>query len=213
MERPIIFSGDSVKAILDGRKTMTRRVVKADAREVNRGPDYRWWYWKTGSGPSTPIYLKCPYGKPGDQLWVRETTVRVEEHGFVGPVYVASDDGMAILNYGLGSGDETEVEPHDLKLRPSIFMPRSMSRINLEITDVRVERLQDISEEDAKAEGVTQQQEPVFQCMCEERCMCGSRLMSFRESFQDLWDEINGKKHPWASNPWVWVLTFRRVEK
>lgn len=191
-ERPIIFSAPMVLALLDGNKTQTRRVVKQRkdlgfgvvltpgelAGEVNNGD-----------------FMNCPYGRPGDRLWVKETTVNVEDFGYVGPVYAESDHGRNVLGYGLAPSEDdfTEVEPEDIKLRPSIFMPRSMSRITLEITRIRIERLQDISESDAKAEGTSQHPDGPW------------------HAYRSLWTLINGDGS-WEANPFVWVIEFKKVE-
>lgn len=202
-ERPIIFSAPMVRALLNGTKTQTRRAVKPRpdwamgkrcmlqphelAGEVNQGE-----------------YSNCPYGQPGDRLWVKETTVNVEDFGYLGPVWVESEYGRNVLEYGLAPSEDdfTEVEPEDLRLRPSIFMNRAMSRITLEITGVRVERLRDISEADAIAEGAPLSEgdpcpEPEFQ--------------SHTLGFWRLWESINGPGS-WGANPWVWVIEFRRIE-
>ena len=193
-DRPILFSAPMVRAILVGRKTQTRRVVKPRrdrelgcelaacelAGEVNAG-DYRNAPWQ-----------------PGDTLWVRESTIRVEEHGYAGPVYVESDEGRACLDGGLAPSEDdcTEVEPHELRIRPSIHMPRWASRITLEVTGVRVERLQDISEADSLAEGVDRTNTSI--------------PGHAKKRYSQLWEQINGPDS-WAANPWVWVIEFRRV--
>jgi hypothetical protein len=141
--------------------------------------------------------------RPGDRLWVREATVRVEDHGYIGPVYVESEDGRACLDGGLAPSpdDCTEVEPYELHIRPSIYMPRDYCRTVLEITRVRVERVQDISIEDAMAEGVAQVRpdlDGVPPCL------------EWRYAYEDLWNEINGAG-AWDANPWVWAVDFRAV--
>ncbi|HEL5401699.1 TPA: hypothetical protein UOJ25_001813 [Stenotrophomonas maltophilia] len=216
-EHPILFNGAMVRAILDGEKTQTRRLCKdmnawvdQSCREVRHvdGVPHHFLL-----GAQMPIEkLRCPYGQPGDRLWVRETTVNVEEHGYVGTVYLESKEGYATLQGGLAPGpdDVTEVEPNEITLRPSIHMPRSMCRLFLEITDVRVERLQAISEADAAAEGAS----PAV--LLDIRLRHGqpraAKPMVYedrREIFADLWDSTGGD---WNSNPWVWVITFKRIE-
>lgn len=225
-ERPILFGAPMVRALLDGSKTQTRRVVKGsdewplsavratvlesrgtamaiDARRLSYGPE-----------------IKCPFGVTGDRLWVRETTVNVEDFGYLGPVYAESDHGRNVLEYGLApsEGDCTEVEPEDINLRPSIFMPRAMCRITLENVSVRVERLQDISEADAKAEGITS---VVFRPdtgwpLC-DGYMVGpddgktALETSAVKAYRNLWESINGPGS-WDANPWVWVIEFKRVK-
>jgi len=173
--RPILFSSPMVRAILDGSKTQTRRSF-------------------AGTLGVTP----CPYGVPGDRLWVRETFVQghpsdAGEVRYDLPLrYWYRADG----DLDMWAGEDGHAG--DVPWRPSIHMPRAASRITLEITDVRVERLQAISEEDALAEGVPFVQNDPFE-------------RTARREFQDLWDSLNAKRAPWASNPWVWCLTFKRV--
>ena len=207
-ERPILFSAPMVRALLDGSKTQTRRVVKPQPEWVEPAT-----IWQQGDGHSGPgwyahnedysdegaLFYRSPYGQPGDRLWVKETTIKVEDHGYEGPVFTESDDGRTVIEYGLAPSEDdcTEVEPEDIKLRPSIFMPRAMSRITLEITAVRVERLQDISRGDAMGEGcpfpnMAQGDDP-------------------RQWYADLWGQINGLGS-WDQNPWVWVIEFKRVQ-
>ncbi len=197
-ERPILFNGAMVRAILAGRKVQTRRPVKGIALD---------WL---GKAQFTPEYVAspgndlCPFGQPGDRLWVRETTVNVEKHGYLGPVYLESEEGRDCLNFGLAPApdDMTEVEPHEVTLRPSIHMPRSMCRLVLEITAVRVERLQAITEADAVAEGLS-------------RTESGSWLPGPCEhpewAFHQLWAQVYSEP-AWEANPWVWVIEFKRVE-
>lgn len=197
-DHPILFNGAMVRAILAGQKTQTRRVVKGHALD---------WL---GKAQFTPEYVAnpgndlCPFGQPGDRLWVRETTVNVEKHGYLGPVYLESEEGRDCLNFGLAPApdDMTEVEPHEVTLRASIHMPRSMCRLVLEITAVRVERLQAITEADAVAEGLSQ-------------TGSGSWLPGPCDhpewAFHQLWAQVYGEP-AWEANPWVWVLEFKRVE-
>lgn len=198
-ERPILFSLPMVLAILDGRKTQTRRPVKpqipADAREVAF-----WWHGALPEETSAPagVYYSipsglrsqpCPYGKPGDRLWVRETWARSSDYD--GQVLLGTD--CRVL-YRADDG----IQPS--RWRPSIFMPRWASRITLEITGVRVERLQQIRETDAVAEG--------YQATQNAR----GEGSTARDWFWHLWDSINGERYPWSSDPWVWVIEFRKLE-
>jgi hypothetical protein len=234
-ERPILFSAPMVRALLDGTKTQTRRLLKhpfiSDVWAIKPAAEQRfaahthdWWL----PGATAPMgAIKCPYGQAGDRLWVRETTIRVEEHGYKGPVYVASDEGCGVLDWGLrpAPDDTCDVEPENIRCRPAIHMPRVMSRILLEITTVRVERLQDISERDALAEGV----EPNWVGPLDKgpngtgtegwlgdswirygAGEDGEPAYSARESFQSLWTDINGPG-AWITNPGVWVVEFKRV--
>lgn len=177
-ERPILFNGEMVRAILAGRKTQTRRAVKPQPVEGcwMGGPRNGVWDERTGMAWFGQTW-RCPCGVSGDCLWVRETWCSDPEPSQ--PERVC---------YRATAGDESFI-----RWKPAIHMPRWASRITLEIAEVRVQRLQDISEEDARAEGV-------------ENVYCA------RDCFADLWDSINGKRAPWSSNPWVWAISFRKVE-
>ena len=180
-ERPILFSGEMVRAILDDRKTMTRRVVKPQPEQDTDCP------YHIGTGIERKARI-CPYGKPGDRLWVRETFCDRNNNGEqIKPLY--RSDGQEYQD-----GDGRLFEP---KWKPSIFMPRWASRITLEITNVRVERLQDISNKDIESEGA-----------------CGRACVTHRLTFKQLWDSINSKRgYSWESNPWVWVVEFERIKE
>ena len=191
-ECPILFSGTMVKAILDGRKSQTRRVAKvlADSVEAYDGYPGEWSPWKDGERHHS---IACPYGVPGDRLWVKE------QHEFI-------ISGPHDVLHVLYRADMTERDmfdaPYTPKInrgRPSIHMPRWASRLTLEITDVRVQRLQEISIEDATAEGI------------EPRYEDGRKIVWPDRIFPALWDSINAKRAPWNSNPFVWAITFRRV--
>ncbi|MEY5099614.1 MAG: hypothetical protein RJA36_2333 [Pseudomonadota bacterium] len=203
-ERPILFSAPMVRAILAGTKTQTRRVVQPP-----RG--YRWLDLAVGTmvndgGHKKHISdLRSPYGEPGDRLWVKESTIKVEDRGWIGPVYVESDAGRDALEWGYGESDDPDhIPPHAIKRRPSIFMTRAMSRITLEITGVRVERLQEISEGDAYDEGTAE--------WCAETQRNGNKWPNIVRAYRGLWEQINGRGS-WAANPFVWVLEFRRLER
>ena len=175
-EKPILMSEPMIKAILAGRKTMTRRVVKE--RPESDWTDIRW----------------CPF-QVGQRLWVRETWRAMAVDDELSPCEISSDYAP-IIQY-----KTTEPCSQDIIMgqwRPSIFMPRWASRITLEVTGVKVERLQEITESDASAEGV-HIQKPYG--------VIGANL--FISAFQTLWDSINCKKYPWSSNPWVWVISFK----
>ena len=201
-ERPMLFSTPMVRAILNGSKTQTRRVVKPEpaasvtaiyrpfAHEPNN------WQGYADNVGFIRWYGRCPYGQPGDRLWVRETHM---------------DLGACVL-YRADSNAEPEraaVAPRQ-RWAPSIHMPRHLSRITLEITAVRVERLQDISEADARAEGA----------MFHDGGQIGHSgwrhdysdvHADARSSFARIWNNINGAGS-WDKDPWVWVIDFRRVE-
>jgi len=252
-KRPILFSGEMVRAILDGRKTETRRVIKTQP------PALRWnsikWDERcidVSDMPGRHYYVICPYGKPGDLLWVRETWRIVGWHDGE-PLYLEYKDGTKLEEPGdssdydddkyaqfyldcsddcekaglkIGENEEYDLQGKDAptRWRPPIFMPRWASRITLKITNVRVERLQDISNEDILAESIPG----------------GTGFV--RDLFRNLWDSINAKPKPvyidgvinhyvsypfvgenetrnyrgkiWyiLPNPWVWVIEFERVE-
>ncbi len=175
-ERPIFFNGEMVRAILNGRKTQTRRLVKG-----------------TGHGEG-----QCPFGAPGDQLWVRETFIRVDD-----------DNGVKIKTYY--RADKVKfVKTFKLKWTPSIHMPRAESRITLKITDVRVEKLKDISLVDAINEGLISAIGPLKTSMWEYSSSQGGQFSNPKVAFQMLWGSINGMES-WDSNPWVWVIEFEMI--
>jgi hypothetical protein len=206
-ERPILFSGPMVRAILEGRKTQTRRVVKDEGLppssdvirivELDNGEFEQFYNEKR----SKNWLLKCPYGQPGDRLWVRETFAVTDGcSGYEYPFVPASPVEKKVLFRA--SGDRAE------KWRPSIFMPRWASRITLEIVSIRVERLQDVSEADAKVEGAD-----TYNAALDIGTKGTPRLDAgpFQKGYALLWGEINGPGS-WASNPWVWVVEFRRCQ-
>lgn len=200
-EKPIIFSTQMVQAILEGRKSQTRRIVKPQPIiDSNSGyvfcgrhksiykndPHHEDWKIRF-------IKDHCPYGQPGNILWVRESYspdyFRQGEHGY--------------------KADWTELSKEYLpspKWKPSIHMPRSAARIFLKVENVIIERLQDISEADAEKEGVIDIVHPAF--------VASEAVDQFncKTAFSALWDQINGSRAPWASNPWVWVIEFSRRE-
>lgn len=199
--RPILFSTEMVRAILEGRKTQTRRLVKPQPNEngvsymKNAPLDWesiyreQWtpWKWETEEGET--MSKNCPYGEIGDFLWVRETYAIA---GNTTKWYIYKAD----LSYG-------HIEE---KWKPSIFMPREACRIEVRITDIRVERLQSISEEDARREGVLNNLSVEYnQWLNYEKGIY--QLPSAVESFKSLWSEINGVKS-WDENPFVWVIRF-----
>lgn len=216
-ERPILFSAPMVRALLAGTKTQTRRIIKPQPSEGVTGfwyathPESKRWTGAFCKINMVDTWVKCPYGQPGDRLWVKETTVNVEAHGFVGPVYAESEEGHAYRSWGLGP-NPVEVEPEDVKLRPSLFMTRKMARILLEVTAIRVERLQDITEEDAKAEGIVLST-PAEKVQGEKKDLWkhGNAVTSSPvRAYKHLWESINGPES-WDANPWVWIVEFKRV--
>lgn len=224
-ERPILFNGAMVRAILAGTKTQTRRVVKTQPEAMSddvqrvKGDDGFWWpataarsMVQTREMPSF-----CPYGAPGDRLWVRETWCSAYARGCWGTVYGADEafvQGPQAHPKGPHfNGDWKGPGPQVYRWKPSIHMPRWASRISLEVTEVRVQRLQDISEDDAQAEGVRPFFE-VYDGIGRDQCITsGERAEDapYRASYACLWDEINGDRALWSANPWVWAVSFRRV--
>ncbi|CAG2089069.1 hypothetical protein XCY_001829 [Xanthomonas arboricola pv. juglandis] len=198
-ERPIRLKAHEVRAILSGAKTQTRCVAKP-VKHPDLGNVYTPGALVLEGEPQHVIDRACPFGQPGERLWVKETTVRVEEHGYIGPVYAASQEGQDVINWGLAPApdDCTDVEPYEIKLRPSIHMPRSMCRLVLEITDVRVERLHAISAADAEAEGID----------FLRHVPDADETLTPQQLFHCLWDGTGGD---WDANPWVWVISFRRL--
>lgn len=182
-EKPILFSAPMVKAILRGDKTQTRRIVKSiqksdqhygDIEQCDKYPN-EFFQWQGGEKGRS---FFCPYGDPGDQIWVRETF---------------NYDGLSksfVYKASWPNGPDG--------WKPSIHMPRKASRIDLLIKNIRVERLQDISEKDAREEGFPPPNPMDGGCF------------SAREEFKDIWQTINGH-NSWFENPWVWVVEFERI--
>jgi hypothetical protein len=212
-ERPIIFNADMVRAVLDGRKTQTRRIMTpqpADDIQLHKFPNKSLLGWLSSLEHKHGSFTAhiCPFGQLGDRLWVREA--------FQGPLvsedlfddYRAYPDRFETpeyCEYAADGGPRPEYCDLDDNLRhgwrPSIHMPRWASRITLEITGVRVERLQDISQSDAKSEGCWYGRgggEPDF-------------AVNPSDHFSTLWASIYGADS-WRANPWVWVIEFKRVE-
>lgn len=204
-ERAIIFSGPMVRAILEGRKTQTRRLVISaplGAKWVSHSNDKSVWFWSLdgfalAEGPG----FKCPYGVPGDRLWVRES---LELDGLLwrykadqATVLVDPEDKSAMVAWA-----------HHKKQGycPSIHMPKWASRIALEVVGVRVERLQSISEEDAIAEGVRKAFAYSIDTLDGEQ-----GYTTYRAGFIGVWKSIHGEE-AWIANPWVWAIEFKRVE-
>ena len=216
-ERPIIFSGDMVKTILDGKKTMTRHLVKfKDFTTDSITPlhielaEGRYCLFNERNGWLIG-YPKCPYGKIGDRLWVRET------HHVVGgtadyEIEEIKQGLQDIKNFASYKADGYG-NPCDGGWTSPMFMPRWASRILLEITDIRVERLNDISDEDAVKEGLRILPASGRYVVSPGDQYFGSASHDAVEVFSWLWDSINAKKgYPWSSNPWVWVVEFKVVE-
>jgi hypothetical protein len=199
-ERPILFSGAMVRAILAGQKTVTRRVAK----------DF------SGSALAhANAAIRCPYGAPGDRLWVRETFVWYGKYRCTHPEgwreaddpkywkwdgwepgkIISVDRCVRYVADGATPTEPTHEGDYYWRKTPSIHMPRTFSRITLDVVDVRVERLHAIDDEDAEREGV----------------MTVESSLPPRARFAKLWDSINVERAPWSSDPWVWRVEFKRV--
>lgn len=228
-ERPILFSAPMVRALLDGTKTQTRRVVKPQ-------PALETSHWDSsasgtgqwmGTGPSPATggtrqtwgWASCPYGQPGERLWVRETHAPQADCWGSWERWLRGAGGEPpILHYAADfkpfQNDNGFVirKPFIEKWRPSIHMPRWASRIDLEVTDVRVERLQSITAADAKAEGIEGQFENgPWRNYGRDGCWFPEGKDTAPVlSYRSLWEQINGAGS-WAANPWTWVLEFRRI--
>ncbi|PHN61974.1 hypothetical protein [Pseudomonas viridiflava] len=208
-ERPILFSAPMVRAILEGRKTVTRRAIKNQPKSKSDIGSY---------GPGQPFIRnpdvtkpnpECPYGRPGDRLWVREAWQADAQVDSVAPRDLSQ--GEPILYPADGASRQTGcsmIAPG--KTRPSIHMPRCVSRILLEITNVRVERLQDITQEQAKAEGVRLYADHAD--LGDWWHVEGIETYSAdpRKSFELLWTSVGGD---WNANPWVWAVEFKQVKQ
>ena len=199
---PILFSAPMVRALLTGSKTQTRRIVKPQSAVLtpqmcaNMGV-------KPLPEKSKPV-IECPYGNPGDQLWVKETS-RLNIGSEESVIQYRADMAIAEITDGWFSDDPVlrrwiwgqSIKPEGW--RPSIHMPRRASRITLEITSARVERLHEISEQDAMAEGVNWKE------------FAGLASKTARKLYRELWESINGAGS-WDANPWVWVVDFLAVQ-
>lgn len=256
-ERPILFKDEMVRAILDGRKTQTRRIVRVppDAGPVHidpggtifgPGPYLKFERTANDNGPTMHPRIHCPYGYPGDRLWVKEvwqawrrTSVEYDEwetcnkHAEPWPAYI-DNNGHPAIEYRATS---KSLGPW----RSPLFMPRMFCRMVLEVVEIRVQRVQDITEDDARAEGVERDTAPCdhTRLSCED---IGCMGPTYRSTFCELWNEINGKRpvmhYPqlgdpgyepgygrkrrsgeidesasWTANPLVWAITFKRIDE
>lgn len=238
-ERPILFSAPMVRAILEGRKTQTRRVVKWKDQAAGLNLSFTGLATQRFEGVDGPSWglmsrrgdgcweersnlTRCPYGQPGDRLWVKETfahwlapelfscrAIPVTAYRAGKQVRIPPDGvvGVPIEEWELRWVDDRKRE--NVRWKPSIHMPRRLSRITLEVTAVRVERLQDISQSDARAEGVEAYAEA-----CRKACKDVADYpfgLEPADWFELLWSKINGRAS-WDANPWVWAITFREVQ-
>lgn len=202
MERPILFSTPMVQAIMSGTKTQTRRVVK-NQPVYDEESGYKFWdnlMFDIHDNVLETMYMPdhCKFGEIGDILWVRETYLKLVPEHFITSNYVYKSDMCP---------DSEEVRQQYIKQgypynwKPSIFMPRDACRIRLEITNIRVERLHEITEKEAQAEGAEFQK---WEGITET-------TQSYLNGFTSVWLHINGDAS-WNSNPWVWVIEFKRIE-
>lgn len=227
-ERGMIFNADMVRAILNGRKTQTRRIMNVQPESNQFGllhitsstkrSDIGKYHWAESNATGNHVRSKlfsCPFGAVGDRIWVRETwgvvSHELDEDGRIQP-WTPDRPATAIHEMPFGNGyysghaiyaadgdftwgDDDGYEDGRSCWKPSIHMPKAASRILLEITGVRVERLRSMSQDDARAEGV----------------IAASGPMEAGLAFRELWDSIYGEES-WKANPWVWVIEFKRVE-
>lgn len=220
MERPILFSGPMVRAILDGRKTVTRRIMKPQPTGTagKSWPDEDRWAWPSNLA-RTMVDINearglCPFGSSGDRLWVRETWMpRAAPCGVEsfsnGVIYAATPNaggGYAVHARESHADQIARLSKPGFTWRPSIHMPRWASRLTLEVVGVRVERLQEIDEADILAEGVT------VDGVAKLTGTPWADMPTLHHAWERLWDSINGDRASWASNPWVWRVEFRRVQ-
>ena len=196
-EHPILMSGPMVRATMNGLETETRRVVKPQPHSMCSHASYlkeidRWVF-----GDNTGRTFKCPYGKPGDRLWVRETFF------FRPDPYLALYRAFDIDNRLPALSPDIE----GFRWKPSIHMPRTAARLFLDVQEIRIEPLQDITDEGIQAEGI------VFDKKLKAPRIDDNIYPSLRAAWIDLWDSINAKRgYPWSSNPWVWVVKYEVVE-
>jgi hypothetical protein len=210
MEIPILFNTEMVRAIIEGTKTQTRRVIKIDSEE---------WYstnCRATDDDTVEQYFKhrcydegvlvpCPYGKPGDRLWVRETFLPI---GKAGLVTAAGSSAIYATERDYYPAIQKVAKEKGIKWKSSRYMPRTAARIFLEITMVRVEQLNDITEDDAISEGIIVDEEGM-ECWhyLRKNFSAGHPITSF----ETLWESLAGPGS-WDINPWVWVIEFKRIE-
>lgn len=217
-ERPIIFSGPMVNAILWGRKTQTRRALKVSACHRFNVTEIsgRWWYHDECQDPLDGNELRCPHGV-GDRLWVREVWRAPDWYDDlpsrdIPPEDIDDPTGAGVTQrvwYECDFHTNRRLDVHYAgKKRSPMFMPRWASRITLEVVSVRVERLLSITEDDAISEGAPLADNPD----CDPDDPCEDEPQTHRAGFLELWDKLNAKRgFPYHTNPWVWVIEFKRV--
>ncbi|MDT9738455.1 hypothetical protein [Klebsiella quasipneumoniae] len=226
-ERGMIFNAEMVRALLSGRKTQTRRIMKVQPESNQLGlllitdstkhSDIGKYHWGESNATGNHVRSKlfsCPFGAVGDRIWVRETWSSDFANYYPNDrVWYAADNNRRLdieVVDGVRGIYSPESDVHvPFRWQPSIHMPRWASRILLEITDVRVERLNAISEEDARAEGIIDG--GCLNCGEPEPCGCANPEPDATDAFAYLWQSIYGQES-WNANPWVWVIEFERVE-
>ena len=233
-ERGMIFNGEMVRALLDGRKTQTRRPIKwkqTRFTEIGEREDGSKWPWSEDAEHVCDFWHPCPFGAVGDRIWVRETwgvvSHELDENGRIQP-WTPDRPATAIHEMPFGNGyysghaiyaadgdftwgDDDGYEDGRSCWKPSIHMPRWASRITLEITNVGVQRLQSISPNDAAREGLVKLPATGRYCINQGDQYFGGASQDAREVFSWLWESIYGADS-WKTNPWVWVIEFKRVE-
>lgn len=227
-ERPILFSAPMVRSIMDGKKSQTRRAIRfqppsdefklsrlMDTTDSDKRKHIGKLHWVKIDGVNiadeTIDYFNCPHGIPGDRLWVKETTIIAPAHWNDGSDSncVDKEGCKRIVQYIATEPNTDGADDYKLKKTPSIFMPRWASRILLEITNVRVERLNDISEEDAISEGCFKfpfRDDHAYTFYENDKSGHATHTGAYRK----LWESINGKGS-WDINPWVWCINFKRI--
>lgn len=220
IERPILFKGEMVRAILDGRKTQTRRILNPQPEPgLVPGPCHwspsmwAWWHEeKNGSCTCKPVKRVPAY--KGNQLWVRETIALISNSHEVPAGNPMLGRDIAYTEY-IADGAPTTIDtwPWKRNILSSIHMPRGASRIQLLVKGVRVERLQDITEESAQKEGLDKDENGFYSVWLENEKAYSDPEPEAIDCFVYLWDSINGKRgFGWRDNPWVWVIEFERIQ-
>jgi hypothetical protein len=224
-ERPILFSGPMVRALLEGRKTQTRRLIKPQPKKDPMTGDFVLMLSPHHGVTGLRSWLEaCPYGQPGERLWVKEAAY-IAKPNFGDPQFDTHKDNEGrgrVVDYAATMDADAVrcAEDFGVKKTPSIHMPRWASRLLLEVVEVRAERLQDITEADAIAEGARHfpdlpslsryGQDPrwsFFDATSVDQC-----LGSARHAFGNAWNKINGARADWDANPWVWAISFKRIQ-